>query len=148
MPSAKCLRHGVRRAIGSTLVLALSLVGMAEHSAAQAEESLPLASTREIADQLPCRAEYFTIEDYHAFVLLPAKALAAKTWVWYAPTVGSSLNQSNLWMFRQFLENGIAIAGVDVGESCGNPAGRAVYSAFWQDLHQQYGLAERACLLV
>ena len=35
---------------------------------------------------------------------------------------------------RQFLENGIAIAGVDVGESYGSPAGRALYSALYEEL--------------
>lgn len=50
-------------------------------------------------------------------------------------------------MFRQFLEKGIAIAGVDVGESYGNPAGRKVLTALWEKLRKDYGLAERACLM-
>jgi hypothetical protein len=37
-----------------------------------------------------------------------------------------------VWMFEQFLHAGIAIAGVDVGESFGSPKGRALYSDFYQ----------------
>ena len=50
-------------------------------------------------------------------------------------------------MFDKFLEKGIAIAGVDVGESYGSPAGRAVYSALYDQLVKKRGLARQACLL-
>ena len=50
-------------------------------------------------------------------------------------------------MFERFLKAGIAIAGVDVGESYGNPKGRATYAALHQHLVEKRGLAKRACLL-
>ncbi len=50
-------------------------------------------------------------------------------------------------MFRQWLDHGIAIAGVDVGESFGNPAGRAGFTALYEKLTRQMGLAPKACLL-
>ena len=50
-------------------------------------------------------------------------------------------------MFEQFLANGIAIAGVDVGESYGNPKGRAIYSSFYQELVETHGLAREVSLL-
>jgi pimeloyl-ACP methyl ester carboxylesterase len=50
-------------------------------------------------------------------------------------------------MFERFLKAGIAIAGVDVGESYGSPKGRATYSALHQHLVEKRGLAKQACLL-
>ena len=48
-------------------------------------------------------------------------------------------------MFEAFLAHGIA--GEDVGESCGSPQGRSVYSALYKELVENPGLAKRACLL-
>jgi len=50
-------------------------------------------------------------------------------------------------MMRRFLDHGIAIAGVDVGESYGNPAGRAVYNALHKHLIEKYKFDNKACLL-
>jgi predicted esterase len=50
-------------------------------------------------------------------------------------------------MFRRWLEKGVAIVGVDVGESYGSPEGRKTYSALYQTLVGEYGLSPRACLL-
>ncbi len=50
-------------------------------------------------------------------------------------------------MFEQFLAAGIAIAGIDVGESYGSPAGRALYSALHRELTEKRGLSKKACLL-
>jgi dipeptidyl aminopeptidase/acylaminoacyl peptidase len=109
----------------------------------------PLAAAREIADALPCRGEFFDVDGRPAFLLLPtAQAhLPAKPWLWYAPTFPVHPDPHHVWMFRQFLEKGIAVAGVDVGESFGNPAGRKVFTAFYEKLRRDYGLAERACLM-
>ena len=46
-----------------------------------------------------------------------------------------------------FLAKGIAIAGVDVGESYGSPEGRKVYSALYNELVTGKGFAPRAALL-
>ena len=50
-------------------------------------------------------------------------------------------------MFERFLKAGIAIAGIDVGESYGSPKGRTLYSALHKDLVEKRGLAKQACLL-
>ena len=50
-------------------------------------------------------------------------------------------------MFEKFLNQGIAIAGVDVGESYGSPEGRATYSALYKELAEKRRLAKKACLL-
>jgi hypothetical protein len=50
-------------------------------------------------------------------------------------------------MFQKFLDAGIAVAGIDVGESYGNPAGRALFSALYQELVQHRRLSKTPCLL-
>lgn len=68
----------------------------------------------------------FKIDGHVAFVIMPKKA-DEKTpvpWVWYAPTFSSLPEAREHWMFQQFLAAGIAIAGVDVGESYGSPRSR------------------------
>ena len=47
----------------------------------------------------------------------------------------------------RLLDRGFAIAGIDVGESYGNPQGRAAYDALHQVLTRDFGLSPRACLL-
>jgi len=98
---------------------------------------------------LPIPGEVFTIEDRTAFLILPKRTGPdhLTPWVWYAPTLPRLPGKYETWMFEKFLDNGIAIAGVDVGESYGSPKGRAVYSALHKELVEKRGLANKACLL-
>ena len=50
-------------------------------------------------------------------------------------------------MFEQWLDKGIAIAGIDVGESYGSPEGRRLYSALYETLVTQWKLDDKPCLL-
>lgn len=91
----------------------------------------------------------FKVAGQAAFVIMPMKA-DEKTpvpWVWYAPTFPNLPEARENWMFEKFLAAGIAIAGVDVGESYGSPKGRAVYSAFYKELVNNRNFAPRAALL-
>ena len=91
----------------------------------------------------------FTVQDRKAFLILPedGKSGKASPWLWYAPTLPGLPGKHEKWMFERFLGNGMAVAGVDVGESYGSPKGRAVYSALYKELVDRRGLARRACLL-
>lgn len=51
----------------------------------------------------------------------------ARPWVWYAPTLPSLPGPEERWMFERFLKEGIAIAGIDAGESYGSPNGNRVF---------------------
>src|SRR5207253_7697569 len=76
--------------------------------------------------ELPVAGEVFLVEGHTAFVIAakPDSARKEKPWVWYAPTLPGLPGKEEQWMFDKFLEAGIAIAGIDVGESYGSPAGR------------------------
>lgn len=100
-------------------------------------------------DALPWKR--FDLEGHAAFVLLPEPELrsAQMPWVLYAPTFDLRLPnpKDEGWMLRQFLAKGIAVAGVDVGESYGNRAGRALYSALHETMVRDYQAHQRAALL-
>lgn len=98
---------------------------------------------------LPVAGETFWFQGRPAFIIRPARPNpdTATPWVWYAPTLPRYPGQEEAWMFERFLAAGIAIAGVDVGESMGNPEGRAIYSAFHRELVANRGMAAKPALL-
>ena len=108
-----------------------------------------LASAAQPKKKLPLPGEVFAIEGQTAFLIQPdtKPAKGAMPWVWYAPTLRSLPGEAEKWMFERFLKAGIAIAGIDVGESYGSPKGRAAYSALHKHLVEKRGLVKQACLL-
>ncbi|MBC8354968.1 MAG: prolyl oligopeptidase family serine peptidase [Planctomycetes bacterium] len=95
---------------------------------------------------------HFEVAGRPAFMILPngEKRCEPMPWVMYAPTFDRGLpNESHEgWMIRQWLDAGIAIAGVDVGESFGSPAGRESYDALHAHLtNGSSRFKQRACLL-
>ena len=93
--------------------------------------------------------ERFNFEGNDAFIILPAKDLKSDIpWVLYAPTLRGLPNERDEgWMINHFLKAGIAIAGIDVGESYGNINGRKIYSAYHNFLTEKKSLIKKACLL-
>ncbi|MDB5387285.1 MAG: Alpha/beta hydrolase family protein [Planctomycetaceae bacterium] len=106
---------------------------------------------RSVADQkYGHERTVFTLSGHQGFVIRPAKPAAdgTKPWAWYAPTfINGYPNQSNEWLFKQLLDAGWTIAGMEVGESFGSPAGRKIYSEFYAHVVQEYGLNPKACLV-
>lgn len=92
-----------------------------------------------------------TINGRPGFILRPAEEFRVDgpaPWVWYAPTLGArhpSVDEQ--WMVERLHAAGIALAGVDVGESFGSPAGREVYQAFYEELTQKRGFHPQPVLL-
>jgi pimeloyl-ACP methyl ester carboxylesterase len=108
----------------------------------------PLSSVQALADQLPCTVDFFEVSGCRAFLIRPRGPLPVEPlpWVWYAPVIDNP-NPTHAWMLRQWLAKGIGMAGVDVGESFGNPRGRAVFTKLWETLRAQYHVDPRPCLL-
>lgn len=99
--------------------------------------------------KLPLPGKVFPIGNHTAFLIAPETNTPGLPipWVWYAPTLPNLPGAAETWMFEQFLSNGIAIAGIDVGESYGSPDGRAGFDALHKELTTTHNLAPRACLL-
>ncbi len=96
---------------------------------------------------LPLPGESFKLNGHDAFLILPSKVEKNTPWIWYAPTLNGLPAHSEVWMFKQFLKKGIAIAGIDVGESFGSPQGRATYTVFYDYLVQKRQFRKKPCLL-
>jgi len=94
------------------------------------------------------RAE-FDVNGHWGFAILPSEEKRSKAvpWVWYAPTFKDGYpSESNAWICKRLLDRGIAICGVEVGESYGNPQGRAVFTDFHSYVAGKFGLSPKACL--
>ncbi len=102
------------------------------------------------AKKLPLPGESFVVEGRPAFIIPAAKpaAAGAKTpWVWYAPTLPGLPGGEERWMFDRFSAAGIAVVGIDVGESSGSPDGRKLFTALYNDLTTRRGFAAKPVLL-
>lgn len=107
------------------------------------------ASANPPQKQLPLPGEAFLVENHVAFVILPPENARKRPqpWVWYAPTLPGLPNAAEQWMFERFTQAGIAIAGIDVGESYGSPDGRTLFSALYAELTTGRGFSPKPVLL-
>ncbi len=96
--------------------------------------------------------ETFSVAGKTAFLFTPAAAdaslpaAARKPWILYSPTLAAYPDKAEQWMHEQFTKAGIAVAGIDTGESYGSP--EAVKAA--ETLHAEMvrrGYAERPAVL-
>ena len=96
-----------------------------------------------------CSGEVFEVGGHTAFLILPKpeRRVAGMPWVWYAPTLPGLPGAEETWMFQKFLDAGIAVAGIDVGESYGSPDGRAIFTSFYRELVEKRRLSRKPCLL-
>jgi len=115
--------------------------------AANPVKAQPLGNNTKSAS--PLERKKLEVDGHSAFLILPPERKVNPTpWVLYAPTLGLDLpGEAERWMFERFIKVGIAIAGVDVGESYGSPKGRLIFSALHRLLIEEHGLAPHACLL-
>lgn len=82
--------------------------------------------------------ELFQVAEHRAFVIMPKDEFRKEgpvPWIRYAPTLGDVYpREQEYWMFNHFLKEGIAIAGIDAGESYGSPKGSALFQSLYQEL--------------
>lgn len=101
------------------------------------------------AKALPLPGETLTVDGCQAFIIPPSKPREGEPtpWVWYAPTLPGLPAVSEKWMFERFGAAGIAVAGIDVGESFGSPRGREQFSALYRELTEKRGFSKKPILL-
>jgi len=93
--------------------------------------------------------ESFLVDGRPAFVMMPTeeKRRDPQPWIFYAPTLPGYPDPHEKWMHERFLEAGVAVAGIDVDESYGSPAGRKLFTAFYRQVTTKRGFSPRPCLL-
>ncbi len=151
--------HASGRCLSAALLIAACASAPALRAASAAD-----AEGQDTLEQKPVvRSQMFDADmvrweaaGHQAFILRPAKPGpgGAKPWVWYAPTLladreedWKSPGKRHAWIFGRLLAGGLYVAGVDVGESYGSPAGRAVYDKFYDLMVQRFGFSPKPCLL-
>jgi len=133
------LRNGLL-SIGSVLVFwifAQSFALSQNPPQIRSQSGLPKASPPKAIDKkLPLDGETFLVDTSVAFVIPATKEFRAPTkpWVWYAPTLPNLPGPEERWMFERFLDEGIAIAGIDAGESYGSPDGNRVFDGLHREM--------------
>jgi pimeloyl-ACP methyl ester carboxylesterase len=126
------------------LGLALTLAA-ATHSAYAASAPLGQLALK----VLPVPGENILVAGRSAFLISSPHAPSGKPkpWVWYAPTLPPYPGPEEKWLIAQLLAAGIAVAGIDVGESYGSPAGRALFTALYTELTTARGYSAQPVLL-
>ena len=129
----------------SKLVLPLLITVFMSAAILNADPDLPATPKKD----LPLPGETFLVKNSPAFVMLPSEDLRRKPqpWIWYAPTLPGLPDSHEKWMHEQFLAAGIAVAGIDVGESYGGPRGNALFTDFYREMTERRGFAAKPVLL-
>lgn len=131
--------------------------GLRAHASAWVDKVAPwlelqLAAATPAKKQVPTRLaiprEQFDVDGRPAFIMHPSESVRRKLqpWIMYAPTLPGYPDEAERWMHQKFLAAGIAVAGVDVGEAYGSPAGNRVLDRFYEHLTQKRGFALKPCL--
>ena len=135
---------------------------------------LRTAGNHESTKQFGAERLDFVLSASRAFLIKPIHIPSgSKPWLWYAPAFmgkhpsDPSINPTeaihptdidtpprgdrkdrttNAWLFTRLLANGFHIAGIEVGESYGNPAGRKHFTELYGFLLNKHALSPKACL--
>lgn len=133
--------HGMTKSRSAVaILLTFSLFGLLHTLPAGGEEPVK---------KLVLPGEVFLIQGHPAFILeaKPKSEAGPKPWVFYAPTLPGYPDEHEKWMHSQFLEAGIAVAGIDVGEAYGSPEGQKLFTELYKEMTQNRGFARKPCLL-
>jgi pimeloyl-ACP methyl ester carboxylesterase len=120
------------------------------HGGVVAQDAQATKAKRSPRTQILIDGESFVLKGKAAFVMNP-KASAdadsvAKPWVFYAPTLAGYPDSHETWMHQQFLDAGIGVAGIDVGEAYGSPLAFEFFDALHDEMTNR-GFARKPVLL-
>lgn len=81
--------------------------------------------------------EVFSVDGKTAFLFRPetiSSAMTQKPWILYSPTLPNYPDQAEYWMHREFVSAGVAVAGIDTGESYGSPEALAANEKLYEEM--------------
>lgn len=130
------------------LLLAVGAVLALWHSTWGADPSSKAAPPT-LRKDLILPGEVFEVAGKEAFIFLPAangSPTGPKPWILYSPTLPSYPDKAEQWMHEQFVAAGVAVAGVDTGESFGSPAALEAAEALHAEMVRR-GYSRKPALL-
>jgi predicted esterase len=99
------------------------------------------------AKPAPKKAEVFEVEGNKAYLYDAPQPAKGKPWIWYAPVVrGDVIIVKHKAYYDAFMQEGIAVAGFDLGEVRGAPGSTAKFTKFY-DAMVQRGYSSKPILL-
>lgn len=106
------------------------------------------ATAKPKRQQVLLNGETFQLLDKPAFIMHPAEKAPGKSrpWIFYGPTLGMYPDKAESWMHQKFLDAGIAVAGINVGEAYGSPLAFDAFEALHQEMVRR-GFSEKPILL-
>jgi len=140
----------------SVLALATALhlqISTSDDVAAQTPKPKPTASPSATKPApiktLILPGEAFLVSGRPAFVFLPPpeKRRTPQPWIMYGPTLPGLPDNAEKFMHEKFLAAGVAVAGIDQGESYGSPKGQALMTDLYNELTTKRGFGKKVCLL-
>ncbi len=95
--------------------------------------------------------EVFSVDGHTAFLFTPAEVNALppgapRPWILYGPTLAPYPDEAEKWMHERFTEAGVAVAGIDTGESYGSPIAVAATEKLHAEMVKR-GYAAKPALL-
>ena len=111
----------------ATIVVVAVIVAGVAFMPARAGAQEPPAAAAPPTKNLVVPGEVFTVDGHTAFLFTPAEVNALppgapRPWILYGPTLAPYPDEAEKWMHERFTEAGVAVAGIDTGESYGSPA--------------------------
>ena len=108
-----------------------------------------LSSKKGSGKIFPPNSQFLQVAGHDAYLALPEGVDAGQKtpWLWYCPSDYKLPGKLEQWMMKQCLDNGIAVAGIDVKGDFGTPAGRKIFTAFHKELTEKHGLTRKVCML-
>ncbi len=127
------------------LVIALCSIGLGLFTSTSIAADDAVPSIKKLI--LP--GEAFFVAERPAFIFWPeaAQRQRPQPWIFYAPTLAGYPDEHEKWMHQKFLDAGIAVAGIDVGEGYGSPRSRELFTAFYDEVTTKRGFAAKPCML-
>lgn len=136
-----------RQASIATLVAAALAASVAATPHASAQEPAAAPPTK----NLIVPGEVFSVDGHTAFLFTPAEVNALppgapRPWILYGPTLAPYPDEAEKWMHERFTEAGVAVAGIDTGESYGSPIAVAATEKLHAEMVKR-GYAAKPALL-
>ena len=113
------------------------------------EKSVKLSSKQGKGKIFPPNSEFLKVAGHDAYLAMPegVKAGRKTPWLWYCPSDYKLPGRLEQWMMKHCLDNGVAVAGIDLRGDFGTPAGRKIQTAFYKELTDNHGVTAKVSML-